>query len=209
MVESVDHAIELAMPTKAHQNHERLFTLARAVKSLEKNNGPFTPAQLCEVFNRWYQHATDFLKPGQTHTDYQTEFMKAYQSAKVPLDEGIFREAWKLAQENPTPPEAELFEDEKMRLAVALCRELQLKAGDEPFFLSARKLQKLLNLECHNTAAKWLVSFRVLKILTEISKGSGLKASRYRYVFTENNAQVKPVQKVIIPKRSKAKTQTV
>lgn len=190
-VQTVQHAVELSLPSKNHQNHERLFTLARAVKSLEIQKGTFTPAQLREVFSEWFKRATDFLKPGQTRDDYMIEFMNAYASAKMPLGEGAITDAWKLAQEKPLPPEAvEMFEDCKMRLTVALCRELQIIAGAKPFFMSARMLQGLLHLDSHNIAAKWLRSLCVLKILTEIEKGSGFKASRYRYNLTSQKASI-------------------
>jgi hypothetical protein len=82
------------------------------------------------------------------------------------------------------PPEAvEHFEDQNMRLVIALCRELQIIAGREPFFLSARTVQQLLKQEGHTTAARWLRSFCVLQILTETEKGSGATASRYRFNF--------------------------
>lgn len=183
-VESVEHAVELAMPTKDHQNHERLFTLARAVKNLESQAAIFTPAQLRNIFNLWHDRAGVFLRPEQTRDDYFVEFMNAYASAKKPLGDNAINEAWKLAQEKPLPPEADIFEDAKKRRLVALCRELQDIAGKEPFYLSARTVQRLLQLDSHATAARWLRSLCVLQILTEIEKGSGVRASRYRFNFT-------------------------
>jgi hypothetical protein len=181
-VYSVEHAVELALPSKSNQNHDRLFILARAVKSLETQTGKFTPAQLRDVFSRWYQRAAGFLRPEQTRDDYMTEFMNAYASAKKPLGEGAITDAWKLAQEKPLPPEAiEMFEDDKLRLVVALCRELQIVAGNGPFYLSARTLQGLLKQDGHATAARWLRSLCVLQVIAEVEKGGGNRASRYRY----------------------------
>ena len=183
-VHSVDHAVQLALPSKVHQNNDRLFTLARAVKSLEIQTGKFTPTQLRDVFSRWYALATEFLRPELTRDEYMTEFMDKYASAKVPLGDGIIAQAWKSAQEKPLPPEAvENFEDSRLRLVVALCRELQISAGQEPFYLSARTLQGLLKQEGHATAARWLRSLCVLQILTPVEKGSGGRASRYRFNF--------------------------
>jgi Bifunctional DNA primase/polymerase, N-terminal len=179
---TIDEAVQLALPDKAHQNNDRLFTLARAVKTLEIQFGKFTPAQLRDVFSRWFKRAIEFLRPEHTRDDYMTQFMNAYASAKVPLGEGVISQAWKLAQENPLPPEAlENFEDGEKRLLVGLCRELQIIAGQEPFYLSARTVQQLLKQDGHATAARWLRSFCVLQILKETEKGSGVKASRYRY----------------------------
>jgi hypothetical protein len=111
--------------------------------------------------------------------------LNAYASAKVPLGEGVVAQAWKSAQENPLPLEAiKHFEHGKLRILVALCRELQSIAGKEPFYLSARTVQQLFKLDSHATAARWLRSLCVLQILTEIEKGSGIRASRYRFNFT-------------------------
>jgi len=184
LVHTVEEAVQLALPSKNHQNNDRLFTLARAVKSLEIQSGKSTPAQLREVFSRWFKLAAEFLRPEQTREDYMIQFLNAYASAKVPLGEGVISQAWKLAQEKPLPPEAlKDFEDSKLRLVVALCRELQIIAGQEPFYLSARTVQQLLKQDGHATAARWLRSFCVLQILTETEKGSGGRASRYRFNF--------------------------
>jgi hypothetical protein len=101
------------------------------------------------------------------------------------LGEGVVAQAWKSAQEKPLPLEAiKHFEHGKLRILVALCRELQSIAGKEPFYLSARTVQQLFKLDGHATAARWLRSLCVLQILTEIEKGSGIRASRYRFNFT-------------------------
>ena len=181
---TIDDAIQLALPDKVHQNNDRLFTLARAVKTLEMQSGKFTPAQLRDVFSRWYKLATEFLRPEQTRDEYMTQFLNAYASAKIPLGEGVITQAWKQAHENPLPPEAiENFEDQNLRLVVALCRELQIMAGKDPFYLSSRTVQRLTKQESHATAARWLRSLCVLKILDETEKGRGVKASRYRFNF--------------------------
>ena len=181
---TIDQAVELALPDGIHQNNERLFTLARAVKSLESQSGKFTPAQLLDVFGRWYNRAGEFLRPDQSRDDYMIQFLNAYASAKVPLGGGTVEQAWKLARENPLPPESlPDFTDGDLRRVVALCRELQTIAGQEPFYLSARTVQRLLKQDGHATAARWLKSLCVLQILTETQKGSGIRASRYLFNF--------------------------
>ena len=81
------------------------------------------------------------------------------------------------------PPEAvELFEDATSRLVVALCRELQRIAGQEPFYLSARTLQRLLHQDGHATAARWLKSLCVLAILAVAEPATAVRATRYRYL---------------------------
>jgi hypothetical protein len=185
---TIADAVALAMPNRVHQNNDCLFTLGRAVKKLESNSGQtFTPAQLHDVFNEWHGLAMPFLRKELTRDDYLIQFMNAYQSAKIPLGEDGVKMAWKRAQENPLPPEAiSHFEDADKRLLVALCRELQIIHGQQPFFLSARTVQQLFRLESHIEPARWLRSFCVLKILNEVEKGKGVRASRYRFNFAKN-----------------------
>lgn len=183
-VESVEEAVEIALPSRIHRNNDKLFILARAVKTLELRSGKFTEQGLRGVFDEWFTRSADFLRPGQTKDEYLIEFLNAYASARTPLGADVISKAWKLAQENPLPPEAvEKFEDEEKRLAVALCRELQILAGEQPFFLSCRTLARLLNHDGHAKAARWLRAFCVLKILKESEKGKRDRASRYHYGF--------------------------
>jgi hypothetical protein len=185
---SVADAVALAMPSRIHQNNDQLFILGRAVKRLESNSGQtFTPAQLREVFTEWHGQALPFLRKEKTRDDYMIQFMNAYKSAKIPLGEDGVKMAWKRVQENPLPPEAiGHFEDDNKRRLVALCRELQIIHGQQPFFLSARTVQQLFKMESHIEPARWLRSFCVLKILNEVEKGKGVRASRYRFNFSNN-----------------------
>ena len=180
---TVEQAVEMALPDKVHQNNDCLFTLARAVKTMEIESGQFTPTQLRDVFSQWYDQATQFLRPEQSRDEYMVQFLNAYASARVPFGEGVVSQAWKAAREKPLPPEAvELFEDATSRLVVALCRELQRIAGQEPFYLSARTLQRLLHQDGHATAARWLKSLCVLAILAVAEPATAVRATRYRYL---------------------------
>ena len=180
---TVEQAVEMALPGKVHQNNDCLFTLARAVKTMEAQSNKFTPTQLREIFNQWSGQATQFLRPEQSRDEYLVHFLSAYESARVPFGEGVVSQAWKAAQEKPLPPEAvELFEDATSRLVVALCRELQRIAGQEPFYLSARTLQRLLYQAAHATAARRLKSLCVLAILAVVEPGTAMRATRYRYL---------------------------
>lgn len=181
----VDHAIQLAMPSDVHQNNNRLFTLARAVKSLEIQSGKFSREKLRNVFTQWYTLAGPYLRPDQTRDEYMIEFMKAYSAARTPLGDGIIDQAWKSAQTKPLPPEAvDGFTDEKFRLIVALCRELQINAGDKPFFLSSRTLAKLLGHPTHIAASRYMSALCVMGFIEEATKGTMGRASCYRYQGT-------------------------
>lgn len=180
---SIEDALRLSMPDAPHENNWHLFTLARAIKSLEVQQGTFSNGERLEVFSQWYQQASarKVLRPDQTEEDYMMEFVNAYRKAKYPLGSAVIARAWKRAQESEPPPEALQFKNPKTRLLVALCRELQVEAGKEPFYLSSRIAQQLLGQEHHTTAATWLGALVGLGILSIAKDGNAKSATRYHY----------------------------
>ena len=181
-VRTLEDLFRCSLPTKRQENNKLLFLLARGVKALEAQEGKVTGKQLQNVFDQWHARATDFLRPGQTKEEYFVEFLNAYQRAKFPLGGKAIAQAWKLAQEQPLPSEALQFENPRLRLLVAFCRQLQILNGSEPFFLSCRVCQGVLEQESHTTAAKWLQALCAMRIIKEIEKGKNLRSSRYRYL---------------------------
>ena len=182
---SVEEIVAVSLPQQLKSNHSMLFKLARGVIALEHGRGSkFTTVELLDVFNQWHARATEFLSAEQTKEDYMTEFLDAYRRAKHPLGGVTVIEAWHRATSKPPPPEAMVFDSPDKRHLVALCRELQIAAGDKPFYLSCRVAQKLLKHQSHSTVAIWLGAFQTLKLLQEVEKGSanGRMASQYRYV---------------------------
>ena len=182
-VHSIEDALRASTPNTPHQNYRLALVLARAVKALEMQNGKrFTPEQHRDIHNQWLTRAAQFLRPGQTTEDYFMEYLNAYKLAKYPLGSAAVAQALKAAKKNPLPPDALAWvENRDVRLLAAICRELQTIAGKEPFYLSARMVQKIFKHDTHATGAKWLRSFCVMQVLTETEKGRGLKASRYRF----------------------------
>jgi len=178
----LEDAIRYSAPIRKQENNHLLFVLARGVKALEAQKDKFTPKQLREAFDRWYTGAFPFLRAEQTKEEYFVEFLNGYRRAKYPLGSKAIPQAWKSAQDEPLPAEAMQFENLKLRLLVALCRQLQILAGNKPFYLSSRVCQSLLEHESHTTAAKWLQSLCALQIIEEVEKGNTRRATRYRYL---------------------------
>ncbi len=182
-VSSVQEALRVSMPNAPHQNNWHLFTLARAIKSLEIQQGTFSNGERLEIFSQWYQQASarNVLRTDQDEEGYMMEFMNAYQKAKYPMGSVVIARAWKRAQESEPPPEALQFKNPKLQLLVSLCRELQGEAGKEPFYLSSRIAQQLLGQEHHTTAATWLGALVGLGILSIAKDGTAKQATRYHY----------------------------
>lgn len=192
-VHTVEEAVRVSLPDKARQNNSHLFKLARAVKSLEIQQGPFSTDQLLGVFSLWYQQAKarSVLRAGQTEEDYLMEFLNAYRKAKHPLGSATLARAWKRAQTSEPPPETMRFQNPQTRLLATFCRELQTETGAEPFYLSSRLAACLLGHESHTTVATWLGAFVTLGILAIAKVGDTKHATRYFFRGTGTVSQVK------------------
>ena len=85
----------------------------------------------------------------------------------------------------------------QMQRLVALCYQLQLAQGDEPFFLSCRDAGRLLGIP-HTTAFHWLEVLSSPQnerpILQKVSTGNlaTRRANEYRYIF-RNASNAQPV----------------
>src|SRR5205823_3408251 len=70
-IQSIEDAIALALPHEEHANHWHLFTLARAVKTLERQWGtPYSAEKRREIFGCWYDQARPFVRSNRTREDY-------------------------------------------------------------------------------------------------------------------------------------------
>lgn len=175
-----------SLPTAPRQNHNRLFLLARAVKTAEKRiNRSATREELRHVFGEWYD-GNQFLRAEQTRADYWLEFMDAYNRVHTGTGENPVPELWARANAEPVPPEiVERLRDEENDLlcrVAFLCYLLQAHVGDAPFILSCRDLGKLMQRD-FRLANLYLLLLRKLAVIEVAAKGSGLVASRYRYVL--------------------------
>jgi len=85
---------------------------------------------------------------------------------------------------SPYPPEAAQFREDEIKQLVAFCWQLQIAAGDGPFFLSSRKAQTLLGLKEHKQAARRLRGLVRTGVLEIVERGGAKtnRATRYRYV---------------------------
>jgi hypothetical protein len=169
-------------PTNYHQNNPSLFKLARLVKSYENAIGrPATQAELEFVFDRWSLIARPFWRRELTRDDYYAEFLEAYSYARIGLDENPIELAVCRAKRAPLP-EVRGFTDERIRLLVAICREIQQITDANPFFLPTRKLGEILGVH-YTRVARWLQALEFLQIIHlapgEVRRRGGNRSPRY------------------------------
>src|SRR5205814_500972 len=89
-------------------------------------------------------------------------------------------------------PEVQGFTGERIRLLVAICREMQEITGVEPFFLPTRTLGEILDVH-YSLAARWLRALEVLKIIHlapgEVRGRGGNRCPRYHCDISSPSAR--------------------
>jgi hypothetical protein len=178
---SVDLITQVA-PTAYRQNNTSLFKLARLVKSYENAIGrPASELELESVFDRWCPMARRFWR--HSRDDYYAEFLEVYGYARMGLDENPIEVAVSRAKAAPLP-QVRGFTDERIRLLVAICREIQQITGANPFFLPTRKLGEILGAH-YTQVARWLRAIEVLRIIHlaagEVRRRGGNRSPRYHH----------------------------
>ena len=182
---SFEDALKLTVPTDFHRNHDLLFLLARWVKTVEEHESrKRTLNELKAIFDAWAVRAAPFLRRDLGEDDYWFEFVEAYERARFGLGVNPVEMAWERARQQQIPEVAGQFKEEGVRMLVCLCRELSVLSGGGRFFLSARTVQRLLGLNDHMRAARWLSGLRRVKILKVVEEGGPktMKATRYLYL---------------------------
>jgi hypothetical protein len=192
-------------PTDYEQNNSSLFKLARLVKSFENAIGRLaTEQERLVVFDRWCLVARRFWR--DSRDDYYAEFLDACHYARIGLDQNPIELAVSRARSGALPQVAG-FTDERIRLLVAICREIQQIMGANSFFLPTRKLGEILGAYW-TQAARWLRVLEALGIIHlapgEVRRRGGSRSPRYHYgpptrntvglLPTVNAAQATPMQ---------------
>jgi hypothetical protein len=154
---------------------------ARLVKSYENKIGrSANEGELENVFDRWSLVARGFWR--HTRDEYYAEFLDAYSYADFGLDENPIEVAVSRAKAVPLP-QVQRFTDERIRLLVAICREMQQITGANPFFLPTRKLGEILGMHWTHVG-RWLrILEKPLQMIHlapgEVRKRGGNRSPRY------------------------------
>lgn len=178
--DAIEHAITSTLPTAPGQRNKLVFVLARALKAIPGICD--APAkELDSIVRRWHQLALPVITT-EPFEETWIDFLKAWPKVKFPLGADPMTDILQRAISNPMPKAAERYEQQRLRLLVSLCRELQASAASEPFYLSCRTAGRLLEVD-HMTANRWLFLLESDGLLTVTQKGSREtnKATRYRY----------------------------
>lgn len=166
-------------------SEDSLFIFARAIKAFEvTNQRRLSPNDLQRAFALWWSNAKSLLQADDDFDEWRFAFEDAWESAKHPLGANVLAEATRRADTQPPPPAASKYGNStKLKRLVAVCYQLQLLAGDGPFFLSVRDAAKIIGTTKLNTASAFLSGLVRDDVLKLESKGvpGGRRASRFRF----------------------------
>lgn len=181
LLAQIDRAVCESLPAGPGRRNEQVFALARALKAIPVL-ADATARDLRPAVRRWHELALPVIgtKPFE---ETWIDFLRAWPKVKFPKGAEPIARLFAAASQMPLPAGALEYEQPAVRLLVALCREIQRSAGEQPFYLSCRTAGRMLKVD-HSTAARWLFLLVQDGVLVEVSKGSQStkRASRYRYV---------------------------
>jgi hypothetical protein len=177
----VEQAIERTLPTRAGERYPKVFELARELKALPRLTDA-EPLALRPVVKEWHRRALPVIRTKAFDVTY-SDFLRGWKRVKIPAGSGPLEAAMERARKEELPPEARNFDDPKVRLLVALCRQLHRTAGGAVWFLACRSAGKLLGIH-YKTAWRWLVYLEDVGLLERVSTGNlkTKKANEYRYL---------------------------
>ena len=188
--DEIERAIQESFPKGIGRRNFQVFDLARALKAIPRLAD--APANALEPHvRRWHQIGVETGVIGtEPFEETLIDFLRAWPKVRFPKGCEPMVAILRQAKNTPLPAAAKRYEQEKLQLLVAVCRELQTASGDKPFFLACRTAARLLELhnlkgeEDHVKAWRWLFLLIQDRVLEEVEKGnqSTRHASRYRYL---------------------------
>ena len=109
------------------------------------------------------------------------EFCTAWDRVRYPAGTSPVDEAWQAALTAGVPPEVANWGNAEIGRLAALCWQLQIRQGDQPFYLDSRPAGQLLGVE-HTVAWRWLRGLVSAGVLELVQSGGRGRANKYRYL---------------------------
>ena len=179
--EAIELAIADSIPEGPGKRHRQVFELARGLKAIPELSDA-NPQELKKYVRQWHKRSFERINT-KPFEETWIDFLKGWPKVRFPKGEEPMVEMFQRASCAELPEVATEYDQQALKLLVALCRELQRSAGERQFFLSCRTAGRLLGVD-HTTANRWLfllTSDGVLKKVTPGERGKRI-AARYRYL---------------------------
>lgn len=173
----VAEAIAQTVPAGVGGRNDGIFKFARRLKA-HPTFAEKPASELRGVARKWF----DAARPTIGTTDFDTTWADfAHAWDRVRLAHGLaLADAIRTAEAADDPPCAARYDAPQTKLLIRLCRELQARAGDRPFFLAGDRAAEAVGLDprAANRRLAMLVADNVLELVT---RGHTGKASEYYY----------------------------
>lgn len=181
--DSVEEAIIKTLPQIVGTRNRKVWDLIRTLRA-DARFIVVNPVELRPVVQLWHKKALPYIRTKDFEETW-IDFLYGWDRVILPKGEDPMAQIFEKAKNGTIPEVALRFSKPKVRLLVAWCRELQLAAGKNPFYLSARTAGKYLEIK-PMTAWRYLFLLTKESILEEVKKGrmtqTGGVATRYRYI---------------------------
>lgn len=179
----IESAINRTLPKGPGRRNEHVFRFARALKAIDalaEMSGP-RMRLLRPIVKEWHRRAHAQILTKDLATTWG-DFCHGWERVRFAEGADVLGAALAEAESTPPPTWAADYSP-ACQLLASLCRELQRRARDAPFFLSAATAGIAVGVD-KGTASRWFKAFIGDGALELISLGSAQsgRASRYRYV---------------------------
>ncbi|CAG0956371.1 hypothetical protein PHYC_00487 [Phycisphaerales bacterium] len=178
----IESAIARTQPPGGGKRNYHVFKLARALKAIPALASilPRRVRVLRPLVLEWHSRARDKIITKDFAITWG-DFAHAWENVRYPEGQDVMSEALLVAESAPPPVWAAEYSPE-CKLLASLCRELQRRAGDKPFFLSCAKAGECVGVD-KGVACRWLRAFGADGVLNVVTKGTNKtgQATRFRY----------------------------
>jgi hypothetical protein len=175
----VQAAIVATLPNAGGQRHRQIFAFARHLKAIpalaNADLGSLRP------YVEWWHESALPVITTKAFEETWYDFRNAWPSVKFPAGEEPVSQMYTQAISKSPPQCADRYQQTQLRALIALCRELQLQEGSDPFFLAGRIAAVLIGVD-HKTAARWLKMLCMDEVLRLSERGNRHQASEYFYL---------------------------
>jgi hypothetical protein len=185
-ITTVQEAVQLSL--KDGWNENCLFVFARLLKAFEITTGSkLKSADLASAFSLWWNTAksSSWLPADADFDEYRFDFEDKFGKVKTPHGANPLEEAIRRVDIEPLPSQSNRYPSPKLKRLVAVCYQLQILAGDSPFFLGVRPAAKIVGIKSNFKASAMLNGLVQDGVLRVIEKGKRMekKATRFRFNF--------------------------
>jgi hypothetical protein len=177
--QGIDPLIARTLPTGPGQRNRRVFDLARGLVGLLGKDAD--RAQLRRLVQEWHRQALPVIRTkafDETWSDFIIAWGRVKHAAGASLASAVAA-----ADAGRAPAAARDYDTAPMRRLVAVCAQLSVQWGDQPFPLGCRTAANILGIS-PPAAHRMLATLRfdgIIKLATMGSKARG-RASEWHYV---------------------------